>query len=239
MNLAAKSQPASQQDFILHLNVFEGPLDLLLYLIEKNRFTLESIDVCPIIEQYLEYIENIRSLNISLAGEFLEMASYLIWLKSCLLLPGTGEDEQDDKINPAEELKEMLIAYRAIKLASSDLRDRPILFMDKFPRGEPQGGKKLPEIGIGALLEAINTIRKRTRLYVMETHSTPFGIREMMARIWRMLGENKKIALNDVIDSRTKTEYIGTLMAALEMSKASLARLMQKELFAKIYIVKR
>jgi segregation and condensation protein A len=80
---------ASEAEFVLRLPAFEGPLDLLLYLIEKNRFTLENLEVYPIIEQYLHYVEQAKSLDVTLAGEFLDMASYLIWLKSCLLLPSS------------------------------------------------------------------------------------------------------------------------------------------------------
>lgn len=87
---AAVEYPAPE--FILRLPEFEGPLDLLLYLIEKNRFTLENLEVCPVVDQYLQYVEQARSLDVSLAGEFLETASYLVWLKSCLLLPASGEE---------------------------------------------------------------------------------------------------------------------------------------------------
>jgi segregation and condensation protein A len=107
-----------ESSFVLHLPMFEGPLDLLLYLIEKNRFTLQELEVCPIVDQYLAYIEQIRSLDIALAGEFLDMASYLIWLKSRILLPNDACLKEDEQHNPVEELKEMRMAYRAIKTAS-------------------------------------------------------------------------------------------------------------------------
>ncbi|MCK7467224.1 MAG: segregation/condensation protein A [Desulfosudis oleivorans] len=106
---------------MLHLPMFEGPLDLLLYLIEKNRFTLSDLEICPIIDQYLAYIERIRSLDISLAGEFLDMASYLIWLKSRLLLPLEAIYKDEEGKNPADELREMLLAYQSLKVASREL----------------------------------------------------------------------------------------------------------------------
>jgi segregation and condensation protein A len=128
-------EKARDAHFVLRIPSFEGPLDLLLYLIEKNRFTLENLEVLPIIEQYLRYMEQARSLDMALAGEFLEMASYLIWLKSCLLLPVSREEADGEDRNPAQELKDMLIAYRAIRQASLDLSNRPMLFRDKFPKG--------------------------------------------------------------------------------------------------------
>ncbi len=226
-------------EFILRLPEFEGPLDLLLYLIEKNRFTLENLEVCPVVDQYLQYVEQARSLDVSLAGEFLEMASYLVWLKSCLLLPASGEDGRDEDFNPARELKEMLIAYRAIRQASLELSGRPLLLRDKFPKGLSQEERGVSPLSIGALLQAVNAIRARTRKYVMEVVANRFDIQAMIARIEDILKGRPRVALKDIVETQERMELIGAFAASLELSKRSIVRLVQRGLFAAIYLVRR
>lgn len=230
---------APETEFILRLPTFEGPLDLLLYLIEKNRFTLENLEVHPIIEQYLHYVEQAKSLDVALAGEFLEMASYLIWLKSCLLIPSPREDAGEEGSSPAQELKDMLIAYRAIKQASQDLNVRPMLLRDRFPRGASQEERDIFAMGIGALLQAISAIKARTRKYVMNVAANRFNIQKMIERIEGMLNHKSKVSLHEVADTNEKMELIGAFIAALELSKRSVARIIQSRLFAVIYIARR
>jgi segregation and condensation protein A len=226
-------------EFVLHLPTFEGPLDLLLYLIEKNRFTLENIEVCPIIDQYLRYIETLRRLDVSLAGEFLDMASYLIWLKSCLLLPVSTQDSDDADFNPARELQEMLMAYRAIKQASRDLSSRPMLFRDKFPKGSVSEERDLSVMSIGGFMQAIRAIKSRTQKYVMSVAVIRYSIQDMMKRVQALLKTKQRVAISELIQSEERTEMIGALIACLELSKTSVARLIQRGLFSTIYIVRR
>ncbi|MBN2298476.1 MAG: segregation/condensation protein A [Deltaproteobacteria bacterium] len=227
------------KEFVLHLSSFEGPLDLLLYLIEKNRFTLEKLEVCPIIDQYLRYIETLRKLDVSLAGEFLDMASYLIWLKSCLLLPVNALDSDNEDFNPVRELQEMLMAYRAIKQASRDLSSRPMLFRDRFPKGSGFEERDVSIMSMGALMQAIDAIRSRTRKYIMNVAAIRFSIQDMMKRIQGLLKGKERVALGEIIQGRDRMEMIGALLAGLELSKSSVARLVQRRLFSMIYIVRR
>ncbi len=225
--------------FVLRLPTFEGPLDLLLYLIEKNRFTLENLEVYPIIEQYLHYIEQAKSLDVALAGEFLDMASYLIWLKSCLLLPSSKEEAGEVGHNPAQDLKEMLIAYRAIRMASSDLSSRPMLFRDKFPKGLSQEDRDLSSLGVGVLLQAIDAIKSRTKKHILNIAYKRFNIQGMIDRIEALLKKKERVALFDVAEGRDRMEIIGAFLAALELSKRSIARIIQLKLFSTIYIARR
>lgn len=229
---------ARSMDFILHLPRFEGPLDLLLYLIEKNKFTLADLQICPIIDQYLAYVAKMRALDIELAGEFLDMASYLIWLKSCLLLPslaGVGEEG----VNPEHELKEMLKAYLAIKQAAHELSERPMLYRDRFPRGSTEPERDMPRLGLVALLKAIEAIHGRTKHYVMKLQARRFSIREMMGRLHALLKTRPKIDLKDCVKTGEKTELIALFMAALELSKSSIARLVQHGLFGRIILIRK
>jgi segregation and condensation protein A len=229
----------ANREFVLHLSTFEGPLDLLLYLIEKNRFTLENLEVCPIVDQYVHYIETWRSFDVSLAGEFLDMASYLIWLKSCLLLPVSRDENGEIEFNPARELQEMLMAYRAIKQASRDLSNRPMLFRDKFPKGTANEERDVSIMSMGSLMQAINAIKARTKKYVMNVAAIRYSIEDMIGRIQGMLKVKQRVALGDVIQGSDRMEMIGALLACLELSKGSVARLIQRRLFSMIYIVRR
>jgi segregation and condensation protein A len=219
--------------------MFEGPLDLLLYLIEKNRFTLSDLEICPIIDQYLAYIERIRSLDISLAGEFLDMASYLIWLKSRLLLPQELTHKDDEGKNPADELREMLLAYQSLKVASRELGMRNMLYWDTFPKGAMANERDVSSTSLGPLMEAIAAIRTRTKQLIMNVMPMRFSIQDIMSRIASLFSSKKKIALHEAAPTGEKSEIIGTFMAALEMSKLSIIRLIQKGLFSTIYLVKR
>jgi segregation and condensation protein A len=229
--------PADRKDFILRLERFEGPLDLLLYLIEKNKFKINEIEVCPIVDQYVEHIKRLRSLNIELAGEFLEMASYLIWLKSCVLLPVFNEDG-DEAINPAQELMDMLIIYRAVKESATHLSEGPQLFRDRFPRGISVEERELPRLSLAALLQAIDAIKERTKHYIMKVDVRRYHIRDMMARLAAQLKKNDRFILHEAAKTGEKAEIISLFMAALELSKASIARILQNGLFEKIFIIR-
>ena len=233
------SAPEAGNEFVLHLPLFEGPLDLLLYLIEKNRFTLSDLEICPIIDQYLAFIEQVRSLDISLAGEFLDMASYLIWLKSRLLLPMELTHKDEEGKNPADELKEMLLAYQSLKVASRELGMRPMLYWDTFPKGAMADERDVSRTSLGPLMEAIAAIRARTKQLIMNVMPMRFSIQDIMTHIASLFSSKKKIALNEAAPTGEKTEIIGAFMAALEMSKLSIVRLIQKGLFSTIYLVKR
>jgi segregation and condensation protein A len=235
----AYAAAASDTRFVLHLPLFEGPLDLLLYLIEKNRFTLYDLEVSPIIDQYLAYIEKVRLLDISLAGEFLDMASYLIWLKSRILLPQEFTLRDDEGRSPVEELREMLLAYQAIKQASRELAQRPMLYWDTFPKGAVRRERDISRTSLGHLLEAIAAIRVRTKQLVVSITPMRFSIQEIMARIQGLFTGRDTIELREAAPSGERTELIGAFMAALEMSRLSIVRLLQRGLFAPIYLMKR
>jgi len=234
-----ESSAAVDTGFVLHLPMFEGPLDLLLYLIEKNRFTLNDLEVCPIIDQYLTYIERVRSLDIALAGEFLDMASYLIWLKSRLLLPEETSLQDGEGANPVDELKEMLQAHQSLKFASRELAMRTMLYWDTFPKGVMAEERDVSKTSLGSLMEAIAAIKARTKQVIMNVIPMRFSIQEIMTRIGMLFSGRNRIALLEAAPSGERTEVIGAFMAALEMSKLSMLTLIQKGLFAPIYLMKR
>lgn len=120
-------------DYAIKLDIFEGPLDLLLYLIKKNEIDIYNIPVALITEQYLQYLKMIKSLNLDLAGEYLVMASTLIHIKSKMLLPEPEEPEEEEE-DPRAELVRQLIEYKTFKEAAAGLLERPMLERDVFKR---------------------------------------------------------------------------------------------------------
>lgn len=227
-------------DFILQLPKFEGPLDLLLYLIDKNRFTLSELEICPIIDQYLGYVTRAQALDMNLASEFLEMSSYLIWLKSCVLLPPAPASEiGDDGPDPVAELKELLLQYRAVKLAGQDLAQRQQLYRDAFPRGSTEIEPGVALSGVAALMQALQTIKLRTRRHVIVKTVTRLNIREVMGRVALILETRRKSELTSLAEGRSREELIAVFLAALELSKNRLATLVQKGLFKRIVLVRR
>ncbi len=122
----------------IKLDIFEGPLDLLLYLIRKNEIDIYNIPIALITEQYLEYLDLMRSLNLDLAGEYLVLAATLIHIKSRMLLPPVeGDDEAEEGEDPRAELVQQLLEYQAFKEAALNLEERPLLERDVFTRGAP------------------------------------------------------------------------------------------------------
>jgi segregation and condensation protein A len=121
----------------IKLDIFEGPLDLLLYLIKKNEIDIYDIPMALITRQYLEYIEMLGSLNLDLAGEFLILAATLIHIKSRLLLPVEEDPSAEEEEDPRAELVRQLLDYQAFKEAALQLDSRPVLERDVFTRSCP------------------------------------------------------------------------------------------------------
>src|SRR5450759_4772765 len=119
-------------DYAIKLDIFEGPLDLLLYLIKKNEIDIYNIPIALITDQYLHYLEIMRSLNLDLAGEYLVLASTLIHIKSRMLLPREEDDDSEDGQDPRVELVQQLLEYKSYKEAALRLDGRSLLERDVF-----------------------------------------------------------------------------------------------------------
>ena len=124
---------SDSESYSVRLDQFEGPLDLLLYLIRKNKIDITDIPIAEITRQYLETLQEMRRLNLDLAGEYLVMASTLMFIKSRMLLP-TEPAEDGEEIDPRKELVERLLLYEKYQQAARLLLERPLLFEDTFPR---------------------------------------------------------------------------------------------------------
>ncbi len=213
-------------------DIFEGPMDLLIHLIRKNELDIYDIPIAEITEQYIQYLEWIKMMNIDFAGEFIVMASTLAQIKSRMLLPVHDEDDQED---PRLEITRPIIEYLQMKSAAEKLSERNLLGENIFVRG-PQGDHLLKDtqdeyVKIG-LFELIDAFQKILRKIPSEDHiefsPDRISVKDKMSQITDML-EAKGSATFDQLftDSPTKSDVIVTFLAILEMVKLTLIRLVQ------------
>jgi len=230
----------------IKLDVFEGPLDLLLYLIRKNEIDIYNIPIALITEQYLSYLDLMRSFNLDLAGEYLVLASTLIHIKSKLLLPpAEGEGEEEEGEDPRAELVQQLLEYQAFKEAALSLDKRPLLDRDVFTRGAAseeeqttveEADDELIEVDIFELVTAFRRIivgldRKEELDIDTEKMSLTDRINEIMER----LTEEGQISFADLLGDRTdRKRIIYTFLAILELMKLRMVRAYQSESFGAI-----
>jgi segregation and condensation protein A len=220
----------------IQLEIFEGPLDLLLHLIKKSELSITDIPIAAITEQYLATLELMQSLNLDIAGEFLVMAATLIHIKSRMLLPaGADELDEEEGVDPRDELVRRLLEYQRYKDAATVLEQREILTRDVFIRGggptEETGPRGFREISIFELLGALRRVIERLpKELVHEVTLEKITVREKMMLLLDRLHEQGTIlfeALFDQVNSRM--EVVVTFLAMLELVKVRAIRIVQEE----------
>lgn len=222
------------------LDAFEGPLDLLLYLIRRENLDILDIPMAPLTRQYLEYVEAMRSKNLDLAAEYLVMAAMLMAIKSRLLLPRppAAEAIEDD---PRAELVRRLLEYERIKKAAQQLDALPQLGRDVFAVSvwvERSLAERLPEVSAQDLAEAWRTLLHRARLLAHHRVSREeLSVREHMSGVLRRLQERRVLEFGELFDpARGVAVLVVTLLAVLELARESLLEITQSESFAPIYV---
>jgi len=223
------------------LEAFEGPLDLLLYLIRKQNFNVLDIPMAPLTLQYLTYIEQIRGTNLELAGEYLLMAAMLIEIKSRMLLPvkkaATGEEAED----PRAELVRRLVEYERIKLAAARLDELPRAGRD-FVRSavtiEQTGERRFPDVNVVELRDAWADVIKRAKLYAHhKIGREELSVREHMSLILKRLQGARFVEFADIFDpSKGVPVVVVHFLALLELARESLIEITQASPFAPIYV---
>jgi segregation and condensation protein A len=206
------------------IDVFEGPMDLLLYLIRKNNLDIYDIPIAQITKEYLGYLEVMKELNLDVAGEFLVMASTLMQIKAKTLLPSQAETTGDEGPDPAAELINKITEYQKYKEAAQFLDKQFDRFKDIFYRGSPmfQDAEKVLNLELFELLEAVKRAMDRIEEKApgREVHAEQFPIETRMEKILSLLGEREWILLDDVFSGETKKMGVITcFMALLELLK--------------------
>ena len=223
------------------LEAFEGPLDLLLYLIRKQNFNILDIPMAAVTRQYLTYVDEIRATNLELAAEYLLMAAMLIEIKSRMLLPPKKVAEGQEPEDPRAELVRRLLEYEQIKLAAHKLNEVPQFGRD-FLRAQVYVEQSLqprfPDVNVVDLQEAWRDIVKRARLIQHHVISREeLSVREHMSIVLRKLQGRKFLEFEDLFDAtRGMPVLVVTFIALLELSKEGLLEVTQAEAFAPIYV---
>jgi segregation and condensation protein A len=225
----------------IFLEAFEGPLDLLLYLIRKQNFNILDIPMAAVTRQYLQYVDEIRTRNLELAAEYLLMAAMLIEIKSRMLLPPRKTAQGQEPEDPRAELVRRLLEYEQMKLAAARLNAVPQVGRDVLRAQvyiEQSLQPRFPDVDVIDLQEAWRAILKRAKL--VQHHKITreeLSVREHMSIVLRKLQGRKFVEFENLFDSsRGIPVLIVTFIATLELAKESLIEVTQAEAFAPIYV---
>jgi len=223
------------------LEAFEGPLDLLLYLIRKQNFNILDIPLASVTRQYLDYVDQIRKHNLELASEYLLMAAMLIEIKSRMLLPPKKRADSGEVEDPRAELVRRLIEYEQIKLGAAKLDALPQLGRD-FLRAQVHIEQSLaprwPDVNPDDLRQAWRDILQRANLNQHHTISREqLSVREHMSIVLRHLHGRRFVEFHELFDTtRGSPVLVVTFIAMLELAKERLLEVTQAEAFAPIYV---
>jgi segregation and condensation protein A len=231
--------PESGSAYAVKLSIFEGPLDLLLHLIRLNEVDINDIPIALIAEQYIEYLDLMRELNLDVAGEYLLMAATLAWIKSRTLLPPVEGDEEEEGGDPRAELIARLLEYQRFKEAAEELRERQILGRDVFEargpaaEGTPDEEREI-EVGLIQLLDAFRKVLHIAKSADLrhEVVTEIITVRERMIAVMDALRAREVIEFEQIFQldedsSPTHTLIVATFLAILELVRLSTLRVYQ------------
>jgi segregation and condensation protein A len=223
------------------LETFEGPLDLLLYLIRRQNLDILDIPIAEITRQYMQYVEAMKGLRLELAAEYLVMAAMLAEIKSRMLLPRPQEtaDEEED---PRAELARRLQEYERIKRAAEDLDSLPRMGREHFevlvPAQDLRGSKPPPAVTLLEVLQAFRDVLQHAEMFSHHrVQREPLSVRERMSRILGSVGGGDFVRFTDLFDVQEgRSGVVVTLLAVLELVRESLLELIQTEAFGQLYV---
>lgn len=232
--------------YVVTIDNFDGPLDLLLHLIKEQDIDIYDIKIEDITKQYLDYIRHMKELNLEIASEYLVMASELIEMKSKMLLPKKMEKEDDDyEEDPRELLIERLLAYKRYKEVTSEFKDLELTRKMVFTR-EPDNlnryvkeDESIEELGVADLIDAFNNLLKRKELdrpIATKITKKELSVTEKVNKIKNILRNKKRINFEEIFEVSTKEEVIISFLSVLEMVKKDEILLTQEGNFKNIVI---
>ena len=230
--------------YVVKLDVFEGPLDLLLHLISKHELDIFDIPISFITAEYLKYLDLMKELNLDLAADYLEMAATLALIKSKMLVPSDpagDEEEEDIGPDPREELVRRLLEYQKYRTAANELMERPLLGRDSFARGMKESlsdDRELSPPGLFALIEAFQKMVSKTDFDpIHQVTIVRISISERINQIVDVLRIRKRLTFYELFaEDLTRQDLVVTFISLLEMCKLGISRVHQAESDGEIYI---
>lgn len=231
----------------LRLEVFEGPLDLLLYLIKKDDIDIKDIPIVKVTEQYMEYIDMMKMLDLDIVGDFLVMAATLIQIKSRMLLPPDPVEEGEEEVDPRDELAKRLLEYKRFKEIAETLEDHELLRKDFYPRGLDEESKEqllneskevFFEANLFDLINAFTEALKKTPEEIIhEIIKEQFTVEDKIHFILHELLNKERISVVAMFRAcRSKPEIIISFIAILELIRLKEIKAFQYENFGDIEI---
>jgi segregation and condensation protein A len=227
----------------VQLEIFEGPLDLLLHLIKKNEVSITDIPIASITEQYLATLDLMESLSLDVAGEFLVMAATLIHIKSRMLLPaGADEADEDEGSDPRNELVRRLLEYQRFKDAADQLEQREILTRDVFIRSampvEEAAAPAFRELSVFELLNALKRVIDRLPKDVFhQVELDKITVREKMTLLLDKLRAEGRVVFEELFNqAKTRMDVVVMFLAMLELVKVRAIRIFQEQATGPIVI---
>jgi segregation and condensation protein A len=223
------------------LEAFEGPLDLLLYLIRRQNINILDIPIAEITNQYVQYIELMKELQLDLAGEYLVMAAMLAEIKSRMLLPRPVTEDEDEE-DPRAELVRRLQEYERYKKAAADLSELPRLERDTFVASaeapERKIVTKLPDVTLKELLLAFHDVLRRAEMFSnLHLQREPLSVRQRMSEILTRINANSFTSFADLFDPEEGRMGVAvTFIALLELLRESIIEVVQAQEFAPLHI---
>jgi segregation and condensation protein A len=222
----------------IKLQVFEGPLDLLLHLIRLSEVDITDIPISEIAAQYNEYVTLMHELDLDVAGEYLLMAATLAWIKSRMLLPPDRSEEDDEGSDPRAELVARLLEYQRYKEAAEQLGDRALegrdVFAARSPDIEPPPDDERPlAVSMLALLEAFRRVLARsTGTGLHEVTNEPIHVRDQMIAVMNALGATPSLEFEQIFElepsrERSRALLVATFLAILELVRLAAVRIYQ------------
>jgi segregation and condensation protein A len=228
------------------LPLFEGPLDLLLYLIKRDRIDIHDIPIAPITRSYMEYLDLMRELNLDVAGEFMVMAATLIHIKSKMLVPiePTESEGEEEYVDPREELVQRLLEFQRYKEAAGILHQQAQIRAAQFTRPDAlaprfdDAGEEMLEAGLYDLISAFKELldrRKALLAHEVEREGPP--VEQRMEELLAMIREGESLEFLGLFASlETKGEMIVTFLALLELVRLKRVRVYQRGMFGSIRV---
>lgn len=232
---------AANNDYRVNVEVFEGPLDLLMHLIKKNDLDIYDIPIAFVLEEYVRYLDSLKELNIDLAGEFLLLAAELAHIKSQLLLPEEPKDEKEEE-DPRADLVRRLLEYQQFKEAGEEFFKRTILCRDVyvplFPERPETPSDGPVEGSIFDLVETFSKILKRAPSEAFHNVAVDrISINDRIYQIVDLLKKDVAITIENLIqDKVVKYDIVITFLAILEMCRLKMIKVYQQQTLGQIYI---
>ena len=234
-------------DYTIKIENFEGPLDLLLYFIQRDKINMYDISINHITKEYLDFIDMMKELNIDIAGEFILMASMLMKIKSRMLLPRYEKERDEELEDPRQELIDRLIEYKKYKYASEEMKEILESSSLKHSKGmiEEVDDDQInlsdyyKEYSVFDLVVIFNdVINKSSKIDLYQTEIEQFTIDDKSNEMIELLNDKKKIIFSKMIEGiSTRIEVIVIFLALLELLKNNKVKIIQKDAFSNIEII--